>query len=76
MKHRKEEILESFTVISEAKELKKVIISQDIVTHYNKEESYNKHFRLESLYGETVYKTEDPDILELVDGAILRRIKR
>jgi len=76
MKHRKEEILESFTVISEAKELKKVIISQDIITHYNKEESYTKHFRLESLYGATVYKTEDPDILELVDGTIFRKTRR
>ncbi len=76
MKLRKQEILGSFTVINEDNELKKVIISQDIVTHYKKEESYLKHFRLESLSGAIVYQTEDPGILELVNGTIFRRKKR
>ncbi len=74
-KNRKEEILGSFTVINEANELKQVIVSQDIVTHYSKEESYPKHFRLESLYGVAVYQTEDPDIFQLVNGTILKRKK-
>ena len=76
MKLRKQEILGSFTLINEDNELKKVIISQDIVTHYNKEESYLKHFHLESLSGTIVYQTEGSAILELVDGTIFRRKKR
>ena len=76
MKFRREEILESFTVINENNELKQVIVSQDIVSHYSKEEHYPKHFRLESLHGIAVYQTGNPDILTLVDGTILKRRRR
>lgn len=73
---RTEEIIASLPVVDEANEIKQVIVSQDNVPHYSGEESYYKHFRLESVYGEVVYKTEDPNIFKLVDGAILRRRKR
>lgn len=73
---RTEEIIASLPVVDEANEIKQVIVSQDSVPHYSGEESYYKHFRLESLYGEVIYKTEDPNIFKLVDGAILRRRKR
>ena len=73
---RTEEIIASLPVVDEANEIKQVIVSQDSVPHYSGEGSYYKHFRLESLYGEVVYKTEDPNIFKLVDGAIPRRRKR
>ncbi len=76
MTDRNEEIIGSFTVIDETNEIKQVIVSQDIVNHYKGEENYLKHYRLESLYGVAVYKTEDPGILKLVDDTILRRKKR
>ena len=76
MKKVPEVQIASFTVENEAQELKQVIISQDAPSHYDRGENYLKHYRLESLYGEAVYLTENPDILRLTDGSILRRKKR
>ncbi|MBW1636734.1 MAG: hypothetical protein JRC87_06420 [Deltaproteobacteria bacterium] len=71
-----EEQIASFTVENEARELKKVIVSQVITPHYDGEENYPKRYRLESLDGLAVFRTEDPDILTLSDGSLLRRKNR
>lgn len=75
MKNR-EKICASFTVEDENSELKKVVITQDILSHYRKEENYSKKFRLNSLDGPVVYQTENPDVFQLFDGTILKRRKR
>jgi CDP-diacylglycerol pyrophosphatase len=76
MQIRNEEICGSFTVETENHELRKVIISQAYVAHYDKEESYSKCFRLESLDGPVVYKTENPAIFQLANGTTLKRQRR
>lgn len=73
---KREEICASFTVEDENSELKKVIVTQDILSHYHKEENYSKKFRLDSLDGVVVYHTEDPDVLKLANGTTLKRRKR
>lgn len=57
-------------------ELKQVLVTQKVLSHYSKDESYSKSFRLESLGGITVYRTEDPDIFTSASGAILKRKNR
>ena len=76
MQTRVEEICGSFIVETEDHQLKRVIICQDIVTHYDKEKSYAKYFRLESPAGVAVYKTENPSIFQLANGTLLKRKKR
>jgi hypothetical protein len=71
----KQEICASFTVENEDHVLKQVIVTQDILSHYNKEDSYSKKFRLESLDGPVVYRTEDPDIFKLDNGMLLKKRK-
>ncbi len=73
MKSETEEQIASFTVENNNQELKQVVISQDIHSHYTRDKNYPKRYRLESLYGEAVYRTEDPDILKLSDGSLLKR---
>ena len=63
----------SFTVINNKHELKQVIVSQDIVTHYSGEDSHSKNLHLETIDGVEVHKTNDPDIFELPDGSTLRK---
>lgn len=76
MQTRNEEICGSFTVETENNELKKVLISQACVAHYDKEDSYCKRFCLESLDGPVVYKTESPVIFQLANGTTLKRQRR
>lgn len=73
MQTRVEEICGSFTVETEDHQLKRVIICQDIVTHYSKDKSYSKYFRLESPAGLAVYETENPSIFQLADDTLLKR---
>lgn len=75
-RERNEEICGSFTVETENYEIKKVVISQACVAHYDKEKSYSKRFRLESLDGPVVYKTKNPVILLLANGTTLKRQRR
>ena len=72
----REEICASFPVKDENGELKEVVVTQDIVSHYRKEENYRKKFRLGSLEGPVVYQTENYDIFQLSDGTTLKRKKR
>lgn len=71
----REEIIASFNVENEIKELKQVIVVQEIRSLYSKEETYTKKFRLESLGGAAVYKTENPSIFQLANGTLLKRKK-
>lgn len=73
---KREEVCASFTVENEDQELKEVIVTQDSLALYRKEENYSKKFRLESFKGPVVYQTENPDIFQLANGTILKRKKR
>ena len=73
---RREEICASFAVKSDKNEQKQVVVTQDIISHYRKEENYSKKFHLDSLDGPAVYQTENPDVFQLSDGTILKRMKR
>lgn len=75
MKNRRE-VCASFTVENENHEIKKVVVTQDLLSHYRKEENYFKKFRLESFDGPLVSQTEDPDIFQLANGTILKRKNR
>lgn len=76
MKKVPQEILASFTVECANHELKDVVIVQDIHHFYHKDVIYRKTYRLESLEGERVYLTDDPNIFKLGDGSILKRKSR
>ena len=76
MKTKTEEICGSFTVVNEQRELKKVVVIQDVLSHYPKEQRCSKKFRLESLDGVSVYQTDDPDIFQLIDGTLLKKTIR
>jgi hypothetical protein len=71
-----EEICGSFAVSTEQHEIKKVVVIQDALSYYAKEKSYSKTFRLESLDGVSVYRTEDPYIFRQDDGSLLKKINR
>lgn len=73
MKTKKQEILGSFTVVDHNQELKQVVVSQDIVTHYSGENSHSKNLHLDTIDGVEVFKTNDPDIYKLPDGTELRK---
>jgi hypothetical protein len=74
MKTKKQEFIGSFTVVNDKQELKKVIVSQDIVTHYSRESSHSKNLHLDTIDGIEVHKTNDPDIFRLADNTTLRKI--
>lgn len=73
MIQKTEKICGSFDVVTERRELKKVVVVQDVLSYYGKEERYSKKFRLESLDGMSVYRTEDPDIFRLDDGSLIKK---
>ncbi len=73
MKTKTEEICGSFAVVNEKRELKKVVVIQDALSHYPKEQRCSKTFRLESINGVSVYRTDDPDIFQLIDGTLLKK---
>jgi hypothetical protein len=74
MQTKKQEIIGSFTVVNNKQELKQVVVSQDIVTHYSGGTSHSKNLHLDSTDGVEVYKTNDPDIFKLPDETTLRKI--
>ncbi len=70
---RTEEICGSFTVVTKNRELKEVVVIQDVLSYYGKEHTCLKKFRLGSLSGIAVYRTDDPDIFRLEDGELLKK---
>lgn len=73
--NKKQELIGVFMVVDNKRKLKKVVVSQDIITHYSGETSYKKNFYLETIDGLEVYNTSDPDLFKLPDGSTLRRKK-
>ena len=76
MKSGEREICGFFTVENENHEFSQVVVIQDLLPNYSKEERYSKTFRLDSLDGVTVYRTKDPDIFKLANGRILKKRNR
>ena len=73
MKKRKQELIGSFTVVNDKQELRKIVVSQDIISHYCGKTNHSKNLNLDSIDGAEVFKTEDPDLFRLSDGSILRK---
>ena len=71
-----QEICGSFAVVTEKREIKTVVVTQEVLSYYRKEERYSKTFHLESPNGVPVYRTEDPDIFQLIDGSLLKKTYR
>lgn len=63
----------SFTAVNGNKILQKIIVSQEIISHYSGDTVHKKLLTLETLNGPEVYKTDDPDIFKLIDGTTLRK---
>jgi hypothetical protein len=76
MTQKTEEICGSFAVVTEKREIKKVVVIQDVLSYYGKGKSYSKTFRLESLDGVSVFPTEDPAIFRQDDGSLLKKTYR
>ncbi|KJR96573.1 MAG: hypothetical protein VR65_27915 [Desulfobulbaceae bacterium BRH_c16a] len=70
---RKQELIGSIMVVDDNQEIKKIVVCQDIITHYSGDSSHSKNLYLDSIDGVKVYKTQDPDIFKLIDGTTLRR---
>jgi len=63
-----------FTVKMNTGEIRKIVISQDVVSHYDKDQTYSgKYFNLDDIYGPAVVKTADEDVFRTVDGIELRK---
>jgi len=73
MNKTKREFIGSFTVINDRQEIKKIVVSQDIITHYSGNTRHSKNLHLDTIDGVEVSKTQDPDIFRLPDGTTLRR---
>lgn len=73
MNKPKKEIIGSFTVLDDKQEIRKIVVSQDIITLYSGNTSHSKNLHLDTIDGVEVYKTNDPDIFRLPDGTLLRR---
>lgn len=73
MNNKKYEIIGSIDVVDDANTQKKIVICQDILTQYKGSEAHTKRLFLETMYGQPVYRTDDPDIFRLFDGTTLKR---
>ena len=73
MNKTKREFIGSFTVINDRQEIRKIVVSQDIITHYSGNTRHSKNLHLDTIDGVEVYKTQDPDVFRLSDGTTLRR---
>ena len=77
MTQKTEEICGSFAVVTEYREIKKVVVIQDVLRVTVKKKVSRKTFRLESLKGSPVYRTEDPNIFRQKKmGSLLKRTHR
>jgi hypothetical protein len=73
MNDREQEIVGSFVVVDNRHTMRRIVVSQDCFTNCLGETIHSKNFFLENINGPKVYKTENPDILKLIDGTILKR---
>lgn len=73
MNKPKQEIIGSFTVIDNKQEIRKIVVSQDIIAHYSGNTNHSKNLHLDTIDGLEVYKTQDPDVFRLPDGTLLRK---
>jgi hypothetical protein len=73
MSNREQEFIGSFMVVDNKQNIRRVVVSQDYFTNCSGETILSKNLFLENINGPKVYRTEDPYILELIDGTILRR---
>jgi len=73
MKRPRQEVIGAFTVINNRQEVKKVVISQDMMSYYSGDVHHVKRLNLDDIHGVEVYKTRDPNIFKLPDGTILKK---
>ena len=73
MNKRKQELIGSFAVIDDKQNIRKIVVTQDIITHYSGDARHTKNLHLDSIDGAEVYTTQNPDIFKLSDGTTLRR---
>lgn len=76
MKRSKQEEVCSFTVVDDSQELKQIIVTQDSVGYYKRDNSHKKTLHLETVDGPEVFKTADPNVFKLQNGSILKRRSR
>lgn len=76
MQTTQREQLSSFTVISHKNELREVIISQEAIESYSNSKEYENLLNIDTIEGAEVYQTNDPNILKLQDGTILKKVHR
>lgn len=73
MKQNRQEVIGTFTVVDSQQETKKIIVCQEIMTHYRGKVRPEKSFYLNFVDGIEVSKTIDPNIFRLPDGSKLRK---
>ncbi len=73
MNDREQEIVGLFMVVDNKHKIRRVVVSQDCFTNCSGETIHSKNLFLENINGPKVYRTEDPDILILIDGTTLKR---
>lgn len=73
MKSRKQEEICTITVVDDAQERKQIIVCQDSVSYYKKDNNHKKTFHLDSFDGPEVFTTNDPNIFKLSTGELLRK---
>jgi hypothetical protein len=76
MKTGRREMIGSFTAVNGNQMLQKIIVSQEIISHYSGDTVHKKFLSLEALNGPEVYKTDDPNVFKLIDGTTLRKKSR
>lgn len=76
MTRSKQEEVGTITVVDDAQNLKQVIISQDNISYYKRDNSHTKSLHLDTIDGPEVFKTNDPNIFTMQDGALLRKKSR
>jgi hypothetical protein len=76
MQTTQREQLSSFTVISHKNELREVIISQEAIESNSNSKECTNLLNIDTIEGAVVYQTNDPNILKLQDGTILKKVHR
>lgn len=73
MKNKKQEAVCSFTVVDNSQTAKQIIVCQDKITYYGRDEDHKKTFHLEAIDGPEVFRTSNPNIFKLKNGELLRK---